>query len=67
MQYWYNIATDKVETDATRSQNKQVMEPYATEEEAANALATARENTEKWDEEDKEWKEGSSSSEGGSW
>ena len=54
MQYWYNIATGKVETDATRSQNEQVMGPYATEEEAANALATARENTEKWDEEDKE-------------
>ena len=34
------------------------MGPYATEEEAANALEHARERTEKWDAEDEEWREG---------
>ena len=31
------------------------MGPYDTEEEARNALARARENTEEWDAEDKAW------------
>lgn len=66
MQYWFNINTGQVETDETRSQNEQVMGPYATAEEAANALEAARARTEKWDEEDREWEEGGSSS-GGSW
>lgn len=70
MQYWYNIRTGKVETDQTRSPNDEVMGPYDTEDEAANALAAARARTEKWDEEDREWEDwgqGSSSSSGGSW
>ena len=69
MQYWYNITTGKVETDENRSQNDQVMGPYATEAEAEAALATARSRTEKWDEEDREWDDwgvGSGSAGGGS-
>lgn len=67
MQYWFNIKTGQVETDETRSQNERVMGPYATAEEAAKALEIARARTEKWDEEDREWKDGTSSSEGSSW
>ena len=75
MQYWYNITTGKVETDDNRSQNDQVMGPYDSEAEAAAALETARANTERWDEEVREWDdwgEGSSGSggsggSGGSW
>ncbi len=61
MAYWFNIETRQVETDETRSQNADVMGPYETEAEAAAALQTARENTEKWDEEERrerEWREG---------
>ena len=57
MQYWYNIRTGEVESDEDRSQNDDVMGPYDSREEAAAALATARANTERWDEEDKEWEE----------
>ena len=57
MPYWYNVDTRAVETDETRSQNANVLGPYDTEEAAANALQHARENTERWDEEDREWNE----------
>lgn len=57
MAYWYNLATKSVENDGNRSQDADVMGPYATEDEARNALETARKNTEKWDAEDREWDE----------
>lgn len=53
MSFYYNITTGQVEQDDdNRSRNADVMGPYATEEEARNALATARANTEKWDAQD---------------
>ena len=55
MAYWYNIATKQVETDDNRSRNDDVMGPYDTEDEARGALASARENTEQWDAEDRAW------------
>ena len=55
MSYWYNTRTGRVETDDDRSQAQDVMGPYDTEAEAANALQTARERTEKWDREDRDW------------
>jgi len=55
MSYWYNVVTGKVETDETRSRGEQVMGPYETEQEARNALETARARNEKWDEQDDEW------------
>lgn len=61
MAYWFNIETRQVETDENRSQNADVMGPYDTEAEAAAALQTARENTQRWDEEErreKEWDDG---------
>jgi hypothetical protein len=58
MPYWFNVTTRQVEDDANRSRDDEVMGPYDTREEAANALAHARENTERWDEEDRRWNEG---------
>ncbi len=57
MPYWYNVDTGQVETDDTRSQDANVLGPYATEEGASHALQTAREKTEQWDAEDREWDE----------
>jgi len=59
MAYWFNVDSGQVETDATRSQGAFVMGPYDSAEEAGRALETARERTEKWDEEDRRWNEGS--------
>lgn len=55
MPYWYNVNTGQVEDDAARSRNDEVMGPYDSEAEAAKALDTAREKSEKWDEEDRRW------------
>ncbi|KGN35524.1 methionine aminopeptidase [Knoellia flava TL1] len=55
MAYWYNIQTKQVETDENRSRNDDVMGPYETEAEASNAIASAQQNTEKWDAEDRAW------------
>lgn len=55
MQYWYNVDSGEVETDETKSQGAKVMGPYASSDEAGRALQTARERTEKWDAEDREW------------
>jgi len=60
MSYWFNVDTGQVETDATRSRDANVLGPYATQDDAAHALDTARANTEKWDREDREWSGGSS-------
>jgi hypothetical protein len=57
MPYWYNVDTGAVETDETRGQDANVLGPYDTREQAAAALQHARENTERWDEEDREWAE----------
>ena len=65
MSYWYNTATGQVETDDDRGQAQDVMGPYDTEEEAAHALQSARERTEKWDAEDREWNARGSASEDG--
>jgi hypothetical protein len=55
--YWYNTATGQVETDDDRGQAQDVMGPYETREEASRALQSARQRTEKWDQEDREWEE----------
>ncbi|NHA67742.1 methionine aminopeptidase [Phycicoccus flavus] len=57
MPYWFNVDTGAVETDETRSQDANVLGPYETEEAAANALTAARERTEAWDAEDREWEQ----------
>jgi hypothetical protein len=60
MAYWYNVSSGQVETDDNKSQGADLMGPYPSEAEAANALQTARERTEAWDAADKEWEEGRS-------
>jgi hypothetical protein len=60
MAYWYNVSSGQVESDDDKGQAEDLMGPYASREEAANALQTARERTEKWDAEDREWEEGRS-------
>ncbi|QKE85016.1 methionine aminopeptidase [Arthrobacter sp. NEB 688] len=57
MSYWYNVDTGQVETDANRSQDANVLGPYDTQEAAEAALQKARDNSERWDAEDKEWDE----------
>jgi hypothetical protein len=57
-QFWYNTRTGQVETDEDKGQGKDLMGPYATREEAANALSSARQRTEAWDEEDRRWRDG---------
>jgi hypothetical protein len=56
-EYWFNVATRQVE-EGHQSDSSNLMGPYPTREAAQNALATAREKTERWDEEDREWNEG---------
>ncbi len=56
-QFWFNTRTGKVETDEDKSQGKDLLGPYPTEEEAAHALEIARARTEAWDEEDRRWNE----------
>lgn len=55
MQWWYDVATGQVHNDEERGPGEDQLGPYATREEAARALQTAREKTEKWDAEDREW------------
>jgi len=57
-QFWYNLRTGQVETEANRSRGEDLMGPYASYDEAAHALQKARERTEEWDEEDRRWDEG---------
>ena len=57
-QFWYNIRTGKVETVEDKSQSKELLGPYPTRDEAERALQSAHERTEKWDEEDRRWREG---------
>jgi hypothetical protein len=58
MAYWYNVSSGQVESDDNKSQGDDLMGPYDSQEDAANALQKARERTEKWDAEDKAWEEG---------
>ncbi|MFV0458420.1 MAG: SPOR domain-containing protein [Actinomycetales bacterium] len=55
--FWFNVRTRQVE-EGHQSEGADLMGPYQTREEAANALELARERTEQWDEEDREWRDG---------
>ena len=57
-QFWFNTRTGQVETDESKGQGKDLLGPYASREEASQALSRARERTEAWDEEDRRWREG---------
>jgi len=58
MAYWYNVTKGTVEDDSNKSRGEQLLGPFTTQDEATHALQHARENTEKWDADDKEWDEG---------
>lgn len=52
--FYYNLDTQQVE-EGPQSPGSELMGPYATREEAAHALETARKRNESWDEEDAAW------------
>ncbi|MFI7483082.1 SPOR domain-containing protein [Kocuria sp. M1R5S2] len=56
-EYWFNTYTHEVEEGA-QSDYRKLLGPYATREEARNALKLAAERTRKWDEEDEAYREG---------
>jgi hypothetical protein len=55
MAYWFNVNTGAVEDDAHKSPVDRLMGPYDSHAAAAAALSQAKQNTERWDAEDKEW------------
>jgi len=57
-QFWFNVSSGQVEETENKSQSKDLLGPYPTRAEAEHALQTARERTEKWDEEDRRWRDG---------
>lgn len=57
MQYWYNIRTRQVEPDNKTSRKEDLLGPYPSEEQAAQALHSTAARTEAWDEEDRRRKE----------
>jgi hypothetical protein len=55
--FFFNLRTGRVEgPEGARADER--LGPYATREEAERALQSARERTERWDEEDRRWDEG---------
>lgn len=57
MAYWFNVHTGAVEDEANKSPVDRLMGPYDSYAAAEQALFHARDNTERWDAEDKEWDE----------
>jgi hypothetical protein len=57
-QFWYNLRTGRVETNYDKSQGKDLMGPYSSQGEAEHALQAAQARTQRWDDEDRRWREG---------
>ena len=57
MAYWFNVITGAVEDDAHKSPVDRLMGPFDTHAAAERALSHARDNTERWDAEDKAYDE----------
>jgi hypothetical protein len=55
MAFWFNVNTGQVEDDANKSPQDRLMGPYETHAAAEQALTHAKENTERWDAEEKAW------------
>lgn len=55
VKYYYNVITGEVETDDKRSAASDLLGPYDTHEQAANALKSAKENTARNDDADDAW------------
>jgi len=58
MAFWFNVSTGQVEDDANKSPQDRLMGPFDSYAAAEQALAHAKENTERWDVEDKAWEDG---------
>lgn len=56
-EYWFNTKTRQVE-EGHQSDWSNLMGPYPTRAAAEGALESARANTERWDAEDKAWRDG---------
>lgn len=54
-QYWYNTRTGEVET-GHKSSWTNLMGPYASRQEAQNALNHAKSRNEDWEDDDAEWR-----------
>lgn len=54
---WYYCLTHKTVEDAASCHSFHRLGPYATREDAENALQKVAERNAKWDEEDREWNE----------
>ena len=57
MAYWFNVITGAVEDDEHKSPVDRLMGPFDTHAAAERALSHARDNTERWDAEDKAYDE----------
>jgi hypothetical protein len=57
MRYWFNVNTRAVEDDSNKSPIDRLLGPFDTYAAAEAALEHARENTERWDAEDRAWDE----------
>ena len=55
-QFYYNLSTGAVE-EGRQSPGSELMGPYATRQEAEQALRTAAERNEKWEQDDEEWED----------
>jgi len=55
MAYWFNVSTGAVEDDADKSPGDRLLGPFDTQAAAEHALEHAKENTQRWDAEDKAW------------
>ena len=56
-EFWFNTKTGQVE-EGHQSDWRNLLGPYPDRASAERALQTAREKTERWDEEDRAWEEG---------
>lgn len=54
--FYYNITTGEVEPEG-KSKAKELLGPFATREEAANALEIIRQREERKNAEDREWRD----------
>lgn len=55
-EFYYNIDEGTVE-EGRQSPGNELMGPYATREEAQNALSRAAARNEKWEDEDEKWED----------
>ena len=55
MAFWFNVSTGQVEDDTNKSPQDRLMGPYDSYAKAEQALSHAKENTDRWDADDKAW------------